>query len=772
MLGKSGLLFAGCAAIVFAWLLPAANAQAQQLEELVVTARKREENLQTVPLAVTALSAVNLERHNVLDLSDVASLAPGLTYREFGSGRYGTPVIRGIAPQNLLTDTGAVGVFLDGLFLSNRHALNLQLLDLARIEVVKGPQSTLYGQSTFAGAINYVTMEPSMTPGASASVTVGSDELLEGKARVTGPIVKDYLAASLAVSANRFGGTFTNSAKPSEDINGYDSVNLSGSLLYDHGRLKIAPAFYYSRDDRGPGAQVPLTNNCGRNAGGFATMFCGEVPATRTVDLPPDTYGSKRRSLIATLPMTLKITDSVTLNSLTGYINSKTSSLTDFYTGSQGTAFTVRNTVTGATRSQRLNAYYGLGNERDRTFSQELRLAFEPSANFRVRVGGFYFRNSNYGGSTINVDGRPLLPNEVVVGTAAPFVTTNPLVQRASSLSDLRSEVVAAFGDVQWTPVEGLRLGAEIRRNRDRRSIQRYPTYRVNDTSFASATFKNLTPRFTVDYSPVEETMIYASAAKGARAGGFNSVFSPLYPGEQNFKEETNWTYELGVKSRFLENRLLLNASVFNIDWSGLQLRGRSLDPAVILTLVRNVGAARSRGFEVETSFAVTEGVTISANYAYTDAKFKAGSADLGGVAPCGVDGTLCKFTASGAQDIGGLPLPLSVKHQANASIDVRRPLNDKLGWYTVADVSYTGKSPMRAMNVGPVVPSFTLANLKLGLTWSRFDLSIWAKNLFDKKYAISAFSDGALTSPNGLARMIAFQGNGRIVGATLSATY
>ncbi|MFK8054052.1 MAG: TonB-dependent receptor, partial [Woeseiaceae bacterium] len=203
------------AATVAALLVPAVMAQettgsGAALDEIVVTARKREEGLQSIPLSVSALSAETIERANVESLEDIAALTAGLTFQSFNGGGLGSPTIRGLAQTDVASVDNNVGVFVDGVFINNKANLSLNLQDIERVEVVKGPQSALYGNNTFGGAINYVTKRPTSEPSGRVNVDVGTDGLYEVGGSFSGSLIDNVLSARISATTSSFDGTIDN----------------------------------------------------------------------------------------------------------------------------------------------------------------------------------------------------------------------------------------------------------------------------------------------------------------------------------------------------------------------------------------------------------------------------------------------------------------------------------------------------------------------------------------------------------------------------------
>jgi len=276
---------ASCAmAILVALPVPGAFAQGDPgMQEIIVTARKKAESLRDVPVAITAFSAESIEEAGIRDLYDVAELTPGLSFFNAQGEFLAVPVIRGMAPTDIFGENNAA-IFVDGVYVSGREGLNFSQLDLERIEVVKGPQSALYGRNAFSGAINYVTRMPSDVPGMKVEVTGGSDGRKGGQAAVGGPIVGQQLSGRLSVLYDEFDGSYDNPLG-GQDIGGYRYRSLQGKLHWAPAdTFSVTGALYYSNDEIDDSATTAYPANCENRVDGDLGAqrlldFCGRIPS-------------------------------------------------------------------------------------------------------------------------------------------------------------------------------------------------------------------------------------------------------------------------------------------------------------------------------------------------------------------------------------------------------------------------------------------------------------------------------------------------------------
>lgn len=726
------------------------GAQSAGLEEIVVTARKQEETLQSVPLSITAFTADQIERQRIEGIADIAQFTPGLVYQDINSN-LSIPVIRGLAQTNILGSDNNVAMFLNGIYLSNNRTLDIGMIDLQRVEVIKGPQSALYGQNSFAGAINYVTARPTDTPQGELGGTMGGDELYEVRGVVSGPIAGS-LAGRASVNWRSFDGTFRNQAD-GRPLQGYETLGATADLTWEPTDWFSGRVFgYYVDAQNEVPAQYLVPNNCGQTAFGTPSYYCGVLPTGGAFDLTTaGTFGRQAESQIASLDLQFRLSETWSISSITAFVRTESESLLDFDFTSTGVPFPVINLGTGATRLQLANTYLGQGGTRYEDLSQELRLNF-GGQRIQGAVGVYWYDSDRRDTSVGSVDARGLATGEVFGSPAPPgfplpfrptiatiFASTDPTgAPVLSNLSFDDIETRAAFGRIEGEVLERLRLSAEVRYAEDRKEIERVTSFAapVTVNPDQSAKFDYVTPRFTADYQWTPDLLLYASFARGVRTGGFNARATRL--DEQAFEPERNTTYELGVKSQWLDRRLTFNLATYYIDWTDLQIASRSQDPANIFSIVRNTGDAISSGLEVEIRAALTRGLAAGLGYSYTNPRFKQGAQDLGLAAfcPSSIDPATCP--PGFEVDVGGKQLGRTINDQYNAFVQYEGNLPTGWRWYGRADWAHLGSTPMQANNL-QFLDSYDVVNARLGIAAGRFEVALWAKNLFDEDYLTAA---------------------------------
>jgi len=433
------------------------------IQEIIVTSRKIEENLQEVPLAITAFDANAIEKLGITSLSDVAALTPGLSFFNAFGESLPVPVIRGIAPTDIFGENNAA-IFVDGVYVSGREGLNFSQLDVERIEVVKGPQSALYGRNAFSGAINYVTKPPSEEFSARTDMEVGNRGKVLGSVTVSGPILGEKLRGRIAALYDDWDGSYDNSISGGNDIGGHTFRSIQGSLLWLPAEdWTTSLSVYTSSDDIDEAASVSLPANCQDRVGDNNDTvrlqnFCGEIPALEdipglngsdAIPIIPQGNGEHRELDRANLKIDWDLHESGAVSALTGYSHTKQNSQTDFarglgenqvflYCENAGAqlGFGAPNSCGENPANKRFTS--GIYDREPGTttddFSQELRFTSPQDERWRYTAGGYFFTvnktsaatpaGSTLRGATIATRPLPGGRDPIVVGLP-PFDTSS-----------------------------------------------------------------------------------------------------------------------------------------------------------------------------------------------------------------------------------------------------------------------------------------------------------------------------------------------------------
>ncbi|MBB6093736.1 outer membrane receptor protein involved in Fe transport [Povalibacter uvarum] len=543
-------------------------AQEVTLEEIIVTAQKREQRLIEVPVAITAISGSELQQRGLSSVQDISFAVPGLTMREDGPGSY-TIFMRGLSNQ--YGSDALVGVYLDEapLSLTGFDQLDSRVMDLERVEVLKGPQGTLYGQGSVAGAIRYITKKP-VLDAFEGSIEASETFIDDGdtKETFTGviniPIVKDKFALRLAGTIENGGGWQDQPQAGIEDGNNQDLKNFRAKALW-----KITDKF--SAD-----AMIVIHRNESELGLGFENP---DRTITVAVDRSRVLIPKKFEYNLYNLNLTYDFGGAELLSASTyidhhheypfSYIGGPES----FYQGAlEGT-----------------DARYSLANQ----FSQELRLASTGEGPLTWTLGAFYKKLNNQ--------------LEAYYDTLYAGVYFPP----AYYLSKDGNESYALFADLAWAITDRIEVGAGVRYFEDDQDT-------FDGTESESDSFNSTDPRVYASFKLAENMNLYASAAKGFRSGGFNRGDLP------NYQPESLWSYELGLKGLVADGLLSFELAAYYSDYSDMLRRGLVLVPDAepqFQQLTSNVGAVEVKGMEAGVTWRATDNLTLNATAAYNDSE-------------------------------------------------------------------------------------------------------------------------------------------------------
>ncbi len=769
---------------------PARADAVDDTSEIVVTARKREESLQDVPIAITALGEKTLESARIESIADVAKLTPGLNFAPLFGKQNQLPIIRGVA-QTL--GQLNVGVFLDGVYLSGKAAVDLELNDLSRIEIIRGPQSALYGRNTFAGAINYVTKRPSATWTGRGEITGGEHGLFKAIGSVSGPLT-ETLRINAGGYYRRFNGFYT-SAIDGGRVDFERGKGATGTLEWQPDpALIVTLRGTWSRDNDGQPPSNVIRNNAGLGvpAGAPATqtrnlLYRGELPSIATngvlvstggINIQPgqgiftvfrNFVGTSGVTAVSGTPAFPAITffgdrgeairgsgtiqyeaDDVRLTSITAYayrsfdftydgdntICDRTTPIAASAPGSLafpnggcpnfGFPFAV-----DAVGRNNYALSSSIGFSRD--VSQELRAQSTGNGRFTWLMGLFYYQNT-----TDSID-RSIAP--VLQATANTY-----LFPRTS----VRTRSYSAFGSVGYDVTDALHLTAELRYEYEQQRLFIGITNPAGGgTSAATATlvspnvsnafdlgqdFRFATPRFIIDYKLSPDALLYASYARGAKTGGFNTGTN-VFADQRSFRPEFANNYEFGVKASTSDKRLRANAAFYLIDWKNQQVVDQNPVTAggssTNRSYTANTATSRIYGVELDAAWSPITWFTLNGAYTYTHARYRSFTdVTLNGTAVPLVGGTL---SLAGLPNISfvGNRLPYVPDHKFSVSPVVTLPFSEDGTIEARADLQYQSTTVLRADNFA-FFPSRTNLDLRLTARYKNISLQLFANNVTD----------------------------------------
>ncbi len=746
-----------------------------KIAEIVVTAQLRRQNAQSVPVSVTAVSGDALARSNVASLQDLAGAVPGLVVSKSISYGLAPISIRGLGGPagggSLFTDQ-PVAVYVDGVYVPALGQSVSDFLDVDTVQVLRGPQGTLYGRNSTSGALLISSKRPQMTDlGAEAHASIASFDEVKLAGAINIPIVSDVLALRVAGGYNS-GGNWAHNTVDDRKFGGGTSSSGRASLRYKPGSgLTVDLILDHSEGTSNP-ATLPLSEAFPVNTGpALGTVYLGDPYARRSdyttalashaVQIVAPQY-THTVATDATLLIDEKL-DGMTLTSITGY--------RDFHvTGAQDASpYTVPAAVTNTNTTD----------QRQKSFSQELRLASGDSGRFNWTVGAYYFhQDTNAFIDIIALQGGP--PVATGFGAHGPIFAGAPSGTNALFVARQKVDALAAFADLNYKLTDTLTLTGGLRYSRDHKdanidntvttitpTLLAGPVLSAGSCTACIATFSNVSPRAVVTYKPTPVNMVYASFTQGFNSGGFNNFgdvanpSDPTNPLENSSEKISN--YEIGTKNDFLNHALRVNVSAFLTDYDNLHIRQAVLTGGVAIV---NVPKARVKGVEVETVIAPVAHLTLALNGTYLDGRIR--------------EGTLSALpTNSGpiivgqnqpivAQDVSGNHLTRAPNWQGSASATYSVPT--ALG-------SLSGTVTWRAQTKSYFLETNQDTNQYVGSGWSEVDLRIalagdktrwevaaFGKNVFDNRHIsqivpFSGFPIATLNNPAtwGLAGSIKF---------------
>ncbi|WP_321327182.1 TonB-dependent receptor [uncultured Parasphingorhabdus sp.] len=771
-------------AAAFAQAAPAAGAE--DPNTIIVTARKVSENLQEVPTAVAVVTSESIDRLALNNVADISKTTAGLTFDDSLGRDANRPVIRGQA--NVLGTSG-VAIFIDGIYFSGSVG-DYDVDNIERIEVVKGPQSALYGRNTYAGAINIISKTSADRLTGSVSVDISEHDRYDVTANIRGPVTD-------SITAFASGRYFTNDG---EYTNQYDGSNIgeqksysfSGGFAFDDGGPFTAQfRTYYNRTEDGQPAIFSTSasdNNCyfdnGSFYGGGGRYFCGTIkPAeintdyTRQFANNGEDVGLDVKTFNASLKMEYELSDQLTLTSLTGYNKVNDSLVTDgdyspgSFQASTFATFAAGPGVLGIVNGGPTDfSFASAGDTED--WSQELRLAYDGD-RFDIMVGGYYFDQSQDSRdirelpdnanalALANSQARQAELCSPAEGCFFSFLTDPAgagvvVVPRNQNNYDIRNW--ALFGAASFDLSETLTLSVE----------GRYAEEKVEQTTIArnagdppatpvsvGTTFKKFSPRVLLGWQATPDNLLYASFAQGQKPGGFNGV-TAIQAGVPSYEAEDVDAFEIGSKNQFLNRALTVNFAAFHNTISGYQLTQNVQSPTSVVSAVVNAGKARVIGMELEVVARPSDNLTFTANYALADSKFKSGFDENQGVLNDVLDDGLVNCSTgdefpdeAGCQSlfgsIEGKKIPRAPVHQIFADIDYRMPIGaGDWTFFTGANVSVVSSSFAQVHNLAKTGGS-AVADFRIGVENENFKIQGYVKNLTDEDAVaqILRYADG-----------------------------
>jgi outer membrane receptor protein involved in Fe transport len=754
---------------------------AEEPAEIVITARKVAEKLSDAPVSVSVVGSSTITDRGLTSIDDFAKNATGISFSQAFGRSTDRPVVRGqsnvLAGVQFGVETGAA-YFVDGIYYQG-DIQGFDPLSIDRVEIIKGPQSALYGRNTYAGAINYITKDPSRLTTFSGRTRFAAHGEVEAAGSVSGQIVEDKIGFRAGARYYRYGGEYRNqltgdkvgnekttsfystlTIRPSDDV----KVRLRGSFqkdrdgplaLFLHGAdlNNCAPGFRSIAFRQGSAVQPVVGDTTSGQLTNNNQYYCGALRALperlrlNTDALPVAGFGTRDGTAFDGIRNRQYNLSSIfdwdvggsgwTLSSLTGFRDN----LNLFGTDSDHSEafFFLFPSPANATSEP---AFTNTNRDKQIDFSQEVRLSTPVDRPLRAMIGAYHYRQEY---QTVDL-------------TFAAPTAGEPLGSNNSAFTTIRNR--ALFGLVAADVTPQLTVTGEIRYATERKTVidrvaattifcageaGKAARFGFTGNCFAPGTFKGWDPRITIDYKPSEDWLVYGVYAHGRKPGGFNGTggLSALALTGQDltrYEQERAKGGEIGTKFDLFGNRLSLGLAAFYNRLTGVQLT-RSIPPSApgqtTTSVAVNSGNARTQGIEVEAFARPARGLDLQLGYSLADAKFTKGCdfdyfvLNSGGLQP---NFNTSSPTAAGLAlcDISGKQLPLGSKHMLNGAIDYRHPISAMLTLVTNASFSYESKKYIQTDNLA-FVPSAWLLNARIGVRTDRFTISAFGRNLTDE---------------------------------------
>jgi iron complex outermembrane receptor protein len=679
----AGLLVSSLAVPVAA---PAADSDTGPavLEEVVVSARKREENARDVPISFVSMSSRDIEDQGATDLKSLTNSVPNVIIGTSDQDRRQNIVIRGISTvaRSIGQETG-VAVYLDGVYTGRTETYNQQLADIDRVEFLRGPQGTLFGKNTTAGAISLTTIKPGDQPAGSLSAEFGNFGRIESDGYVSGPLVEGLLYGKVS----GFGATSDGYA-----TNAFDG-SKAGDQNYGGGRIQLRAT---------PNADLDMTLSADltrRHNRPYrfevTTGTFGNIPGPFSFD---EAYPSTERTGNSGVALNVdyKLPAGHTLTSITSWRKSDWTDHSDETWNGQHLAFS----------DYTEHSTYG---------SQELRIA-SPFGGPIDYVAGLYY---SYQKSSTHTP--------VSVGDDLAAIFGIPQGWESFDLkSDVTTNGYAAFGNASyhintsWTLTAGVRYTDEQKHlnfdQRDPNGLGFVPNIGPLSRDYSKSA---VTPTASIVYAISPKQNVYATFSSGYKSGGFN-VDTLSNANRLSFNPEHVNNYEIGTKGEFLDGRLQADADVFHMDYKDLQVT--QYDPASFANFIGNAATARIDGVELDTSALVTKGWSVTARLGYLHTRFT-------------------QFIDQYGDNLRGNELTFAPKFSGTLSTEYTLPLTGAVYAFARTEYSYRSSSHADVTNLPEdQLNSFGLLNARLGvsLNHGKWTVEIFGNNLTDRLYAIN----------------------------------
>ncbi len=754
-----------------------ADAAADGNAEIIVTAQKREERLQDVPVALSVISGDAIAASGGVNIENAQYLVPSLNFRKSGTSLNQALFLRGVGTINFsIAAEPSVAAVLDGVVLSRAGEGFGDLFDVERIEVLRGPQGTLFGKNASAGVVSIVTKRPTNDFGATLEASYYDAKEYRGRATVNIPLM-DNIRSRLGVFYSSYDGNITNIALGNRKVNGYKHYGLRAVVEADAGENVM---FTLRGDWR------KADDDCCAELIGTTPSNAAALALTGTNISGEDTRRINQNLVTATKETSWGLSaqadvdlDGVSITSITSFRKWDNDEIRDGdwldrpYVG--------------------LTQLHDRGPQVSNTFSQELRLASQGSNTIDYVAGLYYSRAYSqriFARTVINCSASTLAP--VVPGltpcSTAPGASTFTTPSGATNYGSVFKNM-SAFGQATWNISDAFRLIAGLRYTADQLNVNLIrrtslagpgiqPNFdagvfnngqlNANGIGFlagpsngvpfrAKTTNDNWSGKVAAQFDLSDDNIAYASFTRGYKGPAYNMFFNLTSVGAGVIAPETVNAYELGLKNTFLDGDLIFNIAAYYAKYKNYQANNPDIVAGQVVSRLTNAGAVSTRGVELDLLYRPSRAFTLAGGLAYTDAKV-----DQFRLPPGGNPANLIA---------SGTPLANAPKWKASLNADYELSLGASLDLELGAGVAYQSSQlyqldPNPVVRAATTVPAYSIVDLRAGVASSddMWKLTFQVKNAFDKSFASSIVSGG----PGGSYRYIIPREADRYFGATL----
>lgn len=683
------------------------------LGDIVVTAQRRTESINSVPIAISAIDAESITEQNVTGIDDVFNDMPNVSFVSQGSRDRKEISIRGISNQldaYRASRQQAYAFYIDEYNVAVGTS-NPEILDIDRIEVLRGPQGTYFGRNSVGGAINITTKKPNDEWFAEVGGGYSSFDTRKVHGIINVPVVEGLLAVRASGELRATDGNIKNINEIGGGSDGTFKTGRITARVTPNDRLTWDTTYSYSTGKQNGFVGVPS----GFNTATWASLYYGEdagfVADEDGIGFYPendDEVNFNRATSVGTefeyVSSRLEYEfDDMTLTAVAGTLDNHIYNEGDVDGGS-------------------VDAFYEYRNINRSSTSGELRLQSNGPRAIEWSIG------ANVGQDKGDLSALTYNGTENPIGMDAGSEIT-------AAISNVTNDYWAVFGQATWNATDSLKLIVGGRYSWEKTHFEgiRRSAGVLTDTNDRSATFDDFSPRFTVSYEPMDLGMFYATVSKGFKAGGVQNT--SLENLDNQYKPETLWNYELGWKGDFFDRRLRVNAAAFYMDWKDVQqyIQFQYLDDDGLLrsaTAISNASSATSKGVELSVEGLVTDQLRIGGDVGYLDAKYDDYANAL-------IDGTTVDAT--------GMRLVNSPKWSLNAHAEYRRDIKDGMEGFARAEWMYRSgqltSSYAYLYKTWPfITKGYDVTNLRAGVSTDRWDLTVYVENLFKADYFNSSY--------------------------------